>query len=49
MMQGIENDADDGDLEAELAAITGENVSAGKTKPKGKGKFVQKTRKIVLN
>lgn len=36
MMQGIENDADDGDLEAELAAITGENVSAGKTKPKGK-------------
>uniref|UniRef100_A0A8D0DXS0 Coiled-coil and C2 domain-containing protein 1B n=1 Tax=Salvator merianae TaxID=96440 RepID=A0A8D0DXS0_SALMN len=27
---------DDGDLEAELAAITGEDLSAGKTKPKGK-------------
>ncbi|XP_062994888.1 coiled-coil and C2 domain-containing protein 1B [Elgaria multicarinata webbii] len=27
---------DDGDLEAELAAITGENMPAGKTKPKGK-------------
>ncbi|KAG8132408.1 hypothetical protein E2320_010269 [Naja naja] len=27
---------DDGDLEAELAAITGENLPAGKTKPKGK-------------
>ncbi|XP_026562876.1 coiled-coil and C2 domain-containing protein 1B isoform X1 [Pseudonaja textilis] len=27
---------DDGDLEAELAAITGENLPTGKTKPKGK-------------
>nr|XP_034980061.1 coiled-coil and C2 domain-containing protein 1B [Zootoca vivipara]XP_034980062.1 coiled-coil and C2 domain-containing protein 1B [Zootoca vivipara]XP_034980063.1 coiled-coil and C2 domain-containing protein 1B [Zootoca vivipara] len=27
---------DEGDLEAELAAITGENLPAGKTKPKGK-------------
>ncbi|XP_066479241.1 coiled-coil and C2 domain-containing protein 1B isoform X2 [Tiliqua scincoides] len=33
MMLDMEDDAD---LEAELAAITGEKVSAGKTKPKGK-------------
>lgn len=37
MMLDMEDDAD---LEAELAAITGEKVSAGKTKPKGKSKFI---------
>lgn len=31
---------DDGDLEAELAAITGENLPTGKTKPKGKCKDI---------
>ncbi|KAL8178669.1 UNVERIFIED_CONTAM: hypothetical protein K2H54_054794, partial [Gekko kuhli] len=36
MMQKMEDDGDDGDLEAELAAITGENVSTEKPKPKGK-------------
>lgn len=49
MMREMEDDGDDGDLEAELAAITGENVSAGKTKPKGKSKCVQNKRGIVLN
>lgn len=37
MMLDMEDDAD---LEAELAAITGEKVSGGKTKPKGKSKPV---------
>ncbi|XP_048354227.1 coiled-coil and C2 domain-containing protein 1B isoform X2 [Sphaerodactylus townsendi] len=36
IMREMEDDGDDGDLEAELAAITGENTSAGKIKPKGK-------------
>ncbi|XP_075038193.1 coiled-coil and C2 domain-containing protein 1B [Mixophyes fleayi] len=35
MMMGIPDDPDDGDLEAELAALTGGDV-APKTKPKGK-------------
>uniref|UniRef100_A0A669PEH1 Coiled-coil and C2 domain-containing protein 1B n=1 Tax=Phasianus colchicus TaxID=9054 RepID=A0A669PEH1_PHACC len=36
MLLGAEEGGDDGDLEAELAAITGEKVKEGKTKPKGK-------------
>ncbi|XP_054835106.1 coiled-coil and C2 domain-containing protein 1B isoform X2 [Eublepharis macularius] len=36
MMREMEDYGDDGALEAELAAITGENVSTGKMKPKGK-------------
>ncbi|KAM9378889.1 coiled-coil and C2 domain-containing protein 1B [Phaethornis superciliosus] len=36
MLMGVEECADDGDLEAELAAITGEKVTEGKSKPKGK-------------
>lgn len=31
---------DEGDLEAELAAITGEKVTERKSKPKGKSKFL---------
>lgn len=38
MLLGAEEGADDGDLEAELAAITGAKVKEGKTKPKGKSK-----------
>ncbi|XP_074859678.1 coiled-coil and C2 domain-containing protein 1B isoform X2 [Carettochelys insculpta] len=36
MMLDVENGGDDEDLEAELAAITGEKVTEGKSKPKGK-------------
>ncbi|NWR62743.1 C2D1B protein, partial [Bucorvus abyssinicus] len=36
MLLGAEEGGDDGDLEAELAAITGEKVKEGKSKPKGK-------------
>ncbi|NWV59908.1 C2D1B protein, partial [Malurus elegans] len=36
MLLGAEEGEDDGDLEAELAAITGEKVKEGKSKPKGK-------------
>ncbi|KAM6262057.1 coiled-coil and C2 domain-containing protein 1B [Porphyrio hochstetteri] len=36
MLLGTEEGGDDGDLEAELAAITGEEVKEGKSKPKGK-------------
>ncbi|OXB54734.1 hypothetical protein ASZ78_011052 [Callipepla squamata] len=36
MLLGAEEGGDDGDLEAELAAITGAKVKEGKTKPKGK-------------
>ncbi|XP_009560248.2 coiled-coil and C2 domain-containing protein 1B [Cuculus canorus] len=36
MMLGAEDGEDDGDLEAELAAITGARVKEGKSKPKGK-------------
>lgn len=37
MMMGMEGNLDDPDLEAELAAITGNKVAAGgKAKPKGK-------------
>ncbi|XP_077189868.1 coiled-coil and C2 domain-containing protein 1B isoform X2 [Paroedura picta] len=36
MMREMEDDGDDGDLEAELAAITGENLSTGKIKHKEK-------------
>ncbi|NXU74786.1 C2D1B protein, partial [Oreotrochilus melanogaster] len=36
MLLGAEECVDDGDLEAELAAITGEKVKEGKSKPKGK-------------
>ncbi|XP_060087794.1 coiled-coil and C2 domain-containing protein 1B [Heteronotia binoei] len=36
MMREMEDDGDDEDLEAELAAITGENMSAGKMKSKRK-------------
>lgn len=35
---------DDGDLEAELAAITGENLPTGKNKPKGKGEDILLTK-----
>ncbi|KAF1591756.1 Coiled-coil and C2 domain-containing protein 1B, partial [Eudyptes moseleyi] len=36
MLLGAEEGGDDGDLEAELAAITGAKVKEGKSKPKGK-------------
>ncbi|NXG14444.1 C2D1B protein, partial [Grallaria varia] len=36
MLLGAEEGGDDGDLEAELAALTGEKVKEGKSKPKGK-------------
>ncbi|NWQ94870.1 C2D1B protein, partial [Burhinus bistriatus] len=36
MLLGTEEGGDDGDLEAELAAITGAKVKEGKSKPKGK-------------
>ncbi|NXL44999.1 C2D1B protein, partial [Podilymbus podiceps] len=36
MLLGAEEGGDDGDLEAELAAITGARVKEGKSKPKGK-------------
>uniref|UniRef100_A0A8B9BRJ0 Coiled-coil and C2 domain-containing protein 1B n=1 Tax=Anser brachyrhynchus TaxID=132585 RepID=A0A8B9BRJ0_9AVES len=36
MLLGAEDGEDDGDLEAELAAITGARVKEGKAKPKGK-------------
>nr|XP_009681537.1 PREDICTED: coiled-coil and C2 domain-containing protein 1B isoform X2 [Struthio camelus australis] len=36
MLLGAEEGADDGDLEAELASITGVKVTEGKSKPKGK-------------
>ncbi|NXU09906.1 C2D1B protein, partial [Pardalotus punctatus] len=36
MLLAAEEGEDDGDLEAELAAITGEKVKEGKSKPKGK-------------
>uniref|UniRef100_A0A8C9LA18 Coiled-coil and C2 domain containing 1B n=1 Tax=Pavo cristatus TaxID=9049 RepID=A0A8C9LA18_PAVCR len=36
MLLGAEEGGDDGDLEAELAAITGAKVKEGQTKPKGK-------------
>ncbi|NXK03488.1 C2D1B protein, partial [Herpetotheres cachinnans] len=36
MMLGAEEGGDDGDLEAELAALTGAKVKEGKSKPKGK-------------
>ncbi|XP_010138825.1 PREDICTED: coiled-coil and C2 domain-containing protein 1B [Buceros rhinoceros silvestris] len=36
MLLGTEEGGDDGDLEAELAAITGEKMKEGKSKPKGK-------------
>ncbi|KFV58020.1 Coiled-coil and C2 domain-containing protein 1B, partial [Tyto alba] len=36
MLLGAEEGGDDGDLEAELAAITGGKVKEGKSKPKGK-------------
>ncbi|NXH73923.1 C2D1B protein, partial [Hydrobates tethys] len=36
MLLGAEEGVDDGDLEAELAAITGAKVKEGKSKPKGK-------------
>ncbi|KFQ32450.1 Coiled-coil and C2 domain-containing protein 1B, partial [Mesitornis unicolor] len=36
MLLGAEEGGDDGDLEAELAAITGVKVKEGKSKPKGK-------------
>ncbi|XP_072199926.1 coiled-coil and C2 domain-containing protein 1B [Excalfactoria chinensis] len=36
MLLGAEEGGDDGDLEAELAAITGAKVKEGKTKPKGR-------------
>ncbi|NXE09048.1 C2D1B protein, partial [Lophotis ruficrista] len=36
MLLGAEEGGDDGDLEAELAAITGAKVKEGKPKPKGK-------------
>ncbi|NWX49200.1 C2D1B protein, partial [Steatornis caripensis] len=36
MLLGAEEGGDDGDLEAELAAITGAKVKDGKSKPKGK-------------
>ncbi|XP_010714422.1 coiled-coil and C2 domain-containing protein 1B [Meleagris gallopavo] len=36
MLLSAEEGGDDGDLEAELAAITGAKVKEGKTKPKGK-------------
>ncbi|KFQ94092.1 Coiled-coil and C2 domain-containing protein 1B, partial [Nipponia nippon] len=36
MLLGAEEGGDDGDLEAELAAITGTKVKEGKSKPKGK-------------
>lgn len=38
MLLGAEEGGDDGDLEAELAAITGEKMKEGKSKPKGKSK-----------
>ncbi|KAM6414865.1 coiled-coil and C2 domain-containing protein 1B [Rhynochetos jubatus] len=36
MLLGAEEGGDDGDLEAELAALTGAKVKEGKSKPKGK-------------
>ncbi|NXF82974.1 C2D1B protein, partial [Sclerurus mexicanus] len=36
MLLGAEEGGDDGDLEAELAALTGTKVKEGKSKPKGK-------------
>ncbi|XP_054240600.1 coiled-coil and C2 domain-containing protein 1B isoform X2 [Indicator indicator] len=36
MLLGAEDGGDDGDLEAELAALTGAKVKEGKSKPKGK-------------
>lgn len=39
MLLGAEEGGDDGDLEAELAAITGGKVKEGKSKPKGKSKL----------
>lgn len=39
MLLGAEDGEDDGDLEAELAAITGARVKEGKAKPKGKSKL----------
>ncbi|KAJ7405368.1 Coiled-coil and C2 domain-containing protein 1B [Willisornis vidua] len=36
MLLGAEDGGDDGDLEAELAALTGAKVEKGKSKPKGK-------------
>lgn len=36
MLLGAEEDGDDGDLEAELAALTGAKVKEGKSKPRGK-------------
>lgn len=39
MLLGAEEGEDDGDLEAELAAITGAKVKEGKPKPKVKSKL----------
>lgn len=40
MMMGVEENVDDPDLEAELAAITGNKaVNRGRAKPKGKSEF----------
>lgn len=39
MLLGAEEGEDDGDLEAELAAITGGKVKEGKPKPKVKSKL----------
>lgn len=38
MMSGMEGNLDDPDLEAELAAITGD-APAGRAKPKGRSEF----------
>lgn len=38
MLLSAEEGGDDGDLEAELAALTGEKVKEGKSKPRVKSK-----------